>query len=336
LEVSVKFFALLSVLLVNLPAHAGSAKTVTCPDRTKRPTLECSTDVGLKQKVKQANVKLGQIPLAVGGRYKEQASGQITDSTYQFALKLESLCKEYNACLISPDQYRTESRALRNTIDKHLDLMNGYSGGRQDSAQLWANARQETLGQQLQMTYRVDAILAATARTVMHHSGEVLGAGDRVAFQVSLNQPAHLYILLLPSQGTPVLLYPDPRTGRSNPLQGGASIRIPANGAFVLDNVPGTETLQLIAAQRPLQDLESRLQALTGGQPAGTSVTQSISSTLCGGPSATRGMSLETTPADCPTDSIRGMSFDPSPTGQEISAVPGDDVIVVGHSIVHK
>lgn len=329
-------FSILLAVLLNVEAVAGRVDTVTCPDGAVRPTLDCSTDVGLKRKVKQANVKIGQIPLAVGGRYQVEASGEITDATYQFALKLESLCKEYNSCLVSPDQYRSEARDLRDSIDKHLNLMNGYKGGREESARLWSNARQENFKQKLQMTYRVDATLAATSTTVMHHSGQVLSSGDRVAFQVTLNKPAHLYILLLPSQGVPVLLFPDNRTGRTNPIDSGNTIRIPAKGAFVLDHVPGTEALQLIAAESPLTDLEDRLKSLSVGEDLGLGVKQSINNTLCSSPSMTRGMTLDTKPADCSTDGVRGMSFEPTTDGQEVSAVPGDDVIVVGHSIVHK
>lgn len=317
---------------------AKKVQALTCPDESVRPKLDCSSDVGLQKRVKSANVKLAHFQLGLGGRYEEEASGTITDSTYQFALQLERLCKEYNSCIITPDAYRAGSVQIRKVLQSHLTMMAGYAEGHQLGGKLWANATQQPLNQLISMDYRVEALRPSTGARIVHQSGTALQTGDRVSFHVTLNQQAHLYFLLLSSQGDAVGLFPDPRTGRMNPLPAGTTVRIPAGtGAFVLDSTPGTETLHLIATKQPLADLQERLRALGSDEKVdGVEVLQVIGTHLCSGGMDTRGMSLDSSSVQCGQWQTRGMPLDAAGDGQVVTAVPGDDVVMIQHTIIHN
>lgn len=335
----------LAPLLVSLFALSGCKPSdpdapsgdVTCPDGTLRPQIDCSQDVGLKGKVVDANASLGKIGLGLGARYEEGAVGQVTDSTYQLALQLESLCKDYNACVMDPAGYQVASSEIRSQLADHVRLVGRLEGG-ETSAEagdaVWANARPDLATQRVSIDYRIEAVKAGTSQAVIHRSGDRLSAGDGFRVVLRPSVQAYVYVLLLSSQGEASVLYPDPSMGMKNPAAGASEIAIPPDGLFVLDATPGTENVQVLVSKTPLTDLESRLSAMkSGGAPQPESVLEDVADLLCP-PGGKRGVTYTKTAAACDGVQHRGVVYQKSDTPR-IAAEPGDDVVVLQHLVEH-
>ena len=319
------------------PERQAPTADVTCPDGSLRPQIDCRQDVGLKGKVVDANASLGKIGLGLGASYEEGAVGQVTDSTYQLALQLESLCKDYNACVMDPAGYQAASSDIRRQLSDHVRLvgrLEGASGSPEDGDAVWANARPDLAAQRVAADVRVEAVKAGASQTLIHRDGDRLAAGD--GFRVVLRPAvqAHVYVLLLSSQGEASVLYPDPRMGMANPAAGGSEIAIPPDGLFVLDQTPGTETLQILVSSRPLTDLESRLASLAaGGEQPSKGVLERVGGLLCP-PGGKRGVTYTKTSAACDGRTHRGVVYQKREQPR-VAAVPGDDVVVLQHTIEH-
>ena len=311
---------------------------VTCPDGTLRPQIDCGQDVGLKGKVVDANASLGKIGLGLGARYEEGAVGQVTDSTYQLALQLEALCKDYNACVMDPAGYQVASSEIRSQLADHVRLVGRLEGGASSAEAgdaVWANARTDLAAQRVSVDYRVEAVRAGTSQAVIHRSGDRLTAGDGFRVVLRPSVQAHVYVLLLSSQGEASVLYPDASMGMKNPAAGGSEIAIPPDGLFVLDATPGTENVQVLVSKAPLADLEARLAAMksSGGAPQPSNVLEDVGKLLCP-PGGKRGVTYTKTAAACDGVRHRGVVYQKRETPR-IAAEPGDDVVVLQHLVEH-
>jgi len=340
------YLLFITMMAVPYPAEAGKktkAVTVSCPDGSTRPRLDCSSDMGLKERVVKTNASIPSLGLGFGGGYEERASGQITDSTYQMALSLERACKDFNACILSEADYLERTNAARTALGKHMTLTGQLQAGKPVGDQLWTNARPDLAKSRLEISYYVKAQAAGASQAVVHQSGQPLRSGDRIAFVVSPSHDAHVYLLLFSSQGEASQIFPMPEIGLTNPIPGGSQVTIPPTGSFELDDVTGTETLHLIAAKQPLADIDNRLRALKAGSPeTHTAVLHQIGNLLCRDEGMdTRGLNLATTSVTCGEHQTRGMSLSNMAVGNlgegsKLVALPNDDVIVEQHSIVHQ
>ncbi len=321
------------------PSSAGDGPTadVTCPDGSLRPQIDCRQDVGLKGKVVSANAQLGNIGLGIGGSYEEGAVGQVTDSTYQLALQLESLCKDYNACVMEPQGYQLASSEIRQQLADHVRLV-GRLEGAGSSAEagdaVWANARPDLAAERISVDYRVEAVKAGSSQALIHGTGDRLTAGDGFRVVLRPSVPSHVYVLLLSSQGEASVLYPNADMGTRNPASGGTEVAIPPDGFFVLDATPGTETIQVLVSRAPLNDLESRLAGLGEGTDAKSGgLLENVGDLLCP-PGGRRGVTYTKTSAACEGSTHRGVVYQKA-AQPKIAAVPGDDVVVLQHVVEH-
>ncbi len=310
---------------------------VTCPNGTLRPQIDCSSDLGLKGRVVDANASLGRIGLGIGASYEEGAVGAVTDSTYQLALQLESLCKDYNACAVDPVGYQAASSEIRTQLSEHVRLVGRLEGAASPQAgdAVWSNARPDLAAARVAADVRVEAVRAGSNETVLHRSGDRLHSGDGFRVVLRPSVQAHVYVLLLSSQGEGSVLYPDARMGTRNPASGGAEIAIPPDGLFVLDDVAGTETVQVLVSAKPLTDLEARLAAMQGSGSAAQPrpVLQRVGELLCP-PGGRRGVHYEKASAACDGRTHRGVVYQKTERPR-IAAVPGDDVVVLQHVVEH-
>lgn len=322
------------------PSTGRPGADVTCPDGAVRPTIDCTSDVGLKGKVVTANASLGKLGLGMGGGYQEGAVGQVTDSTYQLALQLESLCKDYNACAVDPAGYSAASSEIRAQLGTHLDLVGRLEGAGSASTDetlgdtIWENARPDLAKSRLSVEYRVEAVPKGGGATQLHRDEAPLKAGDGFRIVLRPSADAHVYVLMMSSQGAPTLLYPDASMGLSNPAAGGREIVIPPDGLFVLDDVAGEEALEILVSETPLTDLEARLATLGSGDAAGPNVLEPVAELLCP-PSGKRGVKYTKTTAVCGARRHRGVLYTKTQQPQ-IKAVPGDGVVVLQHVVTHR
>ncbi|MBC8072630.1 MAG: DUF4384 domain-containing protein [Deltaproteobacteria bacterium] len=323
------------------PGPKPPRHNVSCPDGTSRPTIDCQTDLGLRERVVAANASLGTTGIGIGGKYEERAVGQVTDSTYQLALRLESVCKDYNACVVSADTYSTQAQTVREQLTHHVAMVDGLSKGvtAQLGDEIWSNAVPQLASQRVAMDMRLEA--SSGGRTIVHDDGAPLTSGDKFRVVVRPTVTAYVYILLLSSSGEPSVLFPNPDMPLANPLPGGQEVAIPNDGAFELDKVKGEEHLQVLASSRPLPDLELRLKALAAGgappkQPE-QGVLGGIGDLLCDSADGKRGIKYTKSAVACAGNKVRGVIYKKAAgAAQKLVARPGDDVIVYQHRIDHR
>lgn len=314
---------------------------VSCPDGTTRPSMDCQTDLGLRERVVAANASLGKTGIGIGGKYEERAVGQVTDSTYQLALKLESACKDYNACVGTAESYSAQAQTIREQLDHHVTMVGGLNQGvtAQLGDEIWSNAVPQLAAQRLAIDVRLEA--KSGGQTIVHEDGAPLTSGDKFRIVVRPTVNAHVYVLLLSSSGEPSLLFPNPTMPLANPLPGGQEITIPNDGTFELDNVKGDETLQVLASLQPLGDLEQRLRTLAGGAPPPKQPEQGvlgdIGDLLCDDADGKRGIKYTKSAVQCAGRKMRGVVYKKAAgAAQKLVARPNDDVIVYQHHILHR
>lgn len=317
------------------PRHA-----VTCPDGSSRPSVDCQTDLGLRERVVAANASLGKTGIGLGGKYEERAVGQVTDSTYQLALKLESACKDYNACVVGPEVYSAQAQSIREQLGQHLALVDAFDRDRdaETGDRIWSNAVPQLAAGRLALDVRLEA--DSGGHTIVHADGAPLRSGDAFRIVVRPSVTAHVYVLLLSSSGESSVLFPDPHMPLANPLPGGQEVSIPSDGTFTLDDVRGPEHLQVLASATPLVDLEGRLAALARGEtgPAAEPVLGKIGGLLCDDASGLRGVTYTKSSAVCEQGrKVRGVIYKKAgQLAQRVAARPNDDVIVYQHAIDHR
>jgi len=343
--------ALASTLLIpgctHLPDRLNPSSPVIC-DGAQRPRVDCSSSRALRSQVLEVNAGLSQIGLGFDGKYETHALQQVRESTEHLALNLESMCEDYNACVLDRERYVEETGRIRELLSRHLRLAaeqrESAAPGRGD--ELWSNARPDLARARLSLAYRVEVRQGSGFRT--HHSGETLQTGDEIRFVLEPSRPAFVYVLLLSSQGTSARIFPLPELGLNNPLPEAARVTVPPpeRVRLQLDSNTGVEHLQIVASSTPLDGLAAasappppgaraeRAQAprvlrevgqLLCPETPGGALLAGASSVACNG-RLDRGLQL-TSPA---------AALDPSGGQTVLAAQPNDDVVVFQHEIVHR
>jgi hypothetical protein len=89
---------------------------------------------------------------------------------------------------------------------------------------------------------------------------DALHSGQRIAYYVTTDQPAYVYVMQFMSDGTHPLLFPDKGDQR---VEGHQETRVPSgNMYFELDASPGAENVYVIATREPLKSVDGELAEL--------------------------------------------------------------------------
>lgn len=323
--------------------EAASGTTVHCPDGSTRLTVRCASVAQLKGKVLEVNAGLPKIGLGFGGHLESQALAQVQSATHDLAMALDQKCEQYNACAIDAESWLQTEHTLR----QHVALAS-HPPSTPDPVYgnaLWSNAAPDLAAAQLRVRYQVQ-VREPGGDWQLHANGGPAFSGSALRFALEVNRPAHLYVLLLSSQGVPSVLFPIAAAGLDNPLPADSPVHIPRPGAgvYLLDDVTGREHLHIIASLMPLTDLEKRLQTL-GGHPTaaeGRVFLESLGELVCVDASPA---TLEASSVRCGASRDRGIVFQPDSPGDEANgspspslqlAVPNDTIIVHQHEIDHR
>ncbi|HOE18731.1 MAG TPA: CHAT domain-containing protein [Syntrophorhabdaceae bacterium] len=95
---------------------------------------------------------------------------------------------------------------------------------------------------------------------VIIREGGVLQSYDNFQVHFSTNKDAHVYLLIFDSENNAKLLFPDPKIQLGNKVKGYVDYVVPSmNQWFWLDENIGTETLYLLASEKPLDDIQDLL-----------------------------------------------------------------------------
>lgn len=93
-------------------------------------------------------------------------------------------------------------------------------------------------------------------REVLVSEGSVLRSRDNFQVHVESNRTAYLYVLLYDSQGRASQLYPDAKRSQSASVIERKETVVPDRDLwFWLDENPGTETVYVLASEKPLADI---------------------------------------------------------------------------------
>jgi hypothetical protein len=96
-------------------------------------------------------------------------------------------------------------------------------------------------------------------------------AGDRIGVAFMPVDTAYVYIVAIDGTGWTQALFPDPALGHSNPVFAGTEILLPGEALYGLDDVPGVETIYILASNQPRNDLSAQLGPFFGKErPAAT------------------------------------------------------------------
>lgn len=322
-------------------AACGGAKT---PDGL--PALDCSSEISY-QGVKTGG---GLEVLGVGNgkaSYEDTAIRQINDQVASYVAVQTRLCRDYNAGVVSRQEYNTAAAKIRETMTASASAAAKYASATTDDARkvaldglLRLSVPEAARPQELELSVTVDVELPASAggSKIVLRPGAPLPTNARVAFQLLASKAAHVYLFQKKPSGAIAVLFPDPRAGAQNPLGAGASVRIPKGDLRyrVNDEDLGLESVYLVASRSPLPALDRAAEDVASGkaQNVGNSpVLASFGTVAVGatppGCSKARALELEGGPAPTCTRS-RGLELEGEATTASMSVRtdPGDDTIV--------
>jgi hypothetical protein len=95
---------------------------------------------------------------------------------------------------------------------------------------------------------------------IIVREGSILRSHDNFQVHLETNRPAYVYILLYDSQGKASQLFPDPKFDHPGFVKEGVRLVVPSNNLwFWLDEHGGTETLYVLASEKPMSDIKDLL-----------------------------------------------------------------------------
>jgi hypothetical protein len=103
--------------------------------------------------------------------------------------------------------------------------------------------------------------------------GVTLLSGDQLKIRFAADRDGFLYIINFDSSGKTQIIFPHSEISLSNRIEAGKLYEIPDDSEqwYFLDNVPGKETMYLIAAPFQIQNLDQLVAHFTGEQPRANS-----------------------------------------------------------------
>ncbi len=105
---------------------------------------------------------------------------------------------------------------------------------------------------------------------VLMHEGSVLHSHDNFQVHLETSRYAYVYILLYDSQGKASQLFPDPKIEQPGFVPGLRQIVIPDDDSwFWLDENTGTETVYVLASEKPMADIRGLLARMESVDDAG-------------------------------------------------------------------
>jgi hypothetical protein len=118
---------------VLLSAVSCGPHTLHCPDGP-RMEMHCGAAEVLREKVVGANLHVGNF--GGGFDYASKLAGKATDKSFKMAMRLRALCDEYNSCAVTLADYRHQSKQIRGSLFRHVDLADKMQGGRLNPKEL--------------------------------------------------------------------------------------------------------------------------------------------------------------------------------------------------------
>lgn len=345
--------AVATIVLASAACTVKTASNVDCGGEN-RPSVDCSSEVSYQGY--KADGGFGIMNLAQGAaKFEETALRRINEATERFITVQTRLCRDYNACALDKTEYNTESKDIREKLEKVPVMVEKVktAGSADDRAQALdslyryavpAEERVEEVG--LRLGLEADLPPDAGGQRITVRPGAPLPTDARVWFWVEVIPEAYVYIFQKSAKGEVTVLFPDERIGTKNPLQGESRARIP-NGDLkfkVNEKDLGIENVYFAASRKPLPSLDQALARVREGKTTTIGQDKLLSGfeslpTTGSSDRKCRGLELDVAPTSGCTRQ-RGLELDVSGgfgEGSTIGAVtePGDHLIVYNFSFNH-
>jgi serine/threonine protein kinase len=158
-------------------------------------------------------------------------------------------------------------------------------------------------------SYRIDAGLYRVSEVGESRlrPGDRVAPGDRLAMQIELSQPAHVYVVNEDDSGESYLLFPLPNQNVTNPIPAGHPVRLPTGGDtplyWTVTSAGGHEHFVIFATPEPLPGFDRMFASLPHPQLNAPVVAAPLTTEAVGG--LLRG--------------VGGLTKSPRPTGNKLA-----------------
>ncbi|MCZ6548575.1 MAG: CHAT domain-containing protein [Deltaproteobacteria bacterium] len=113
---------------------------------------------------------------------------------------------------------------------------------------------------------------------VLVKEGSILRSRDNFQIHLATDRPSSIYVLLYDSQGRASQLFPNPEIDRPGFIEAGTRVVVPDKDLwFWLDENAGTETIYVLASEKPMSDIRGLLtQMVAAGREEKRRISQEI------------------------------------------------------------
>ncbi|MBI4703704.1 MAG: DUF4384 domain-containing protein [Deltaproteobacteria bacterium] len=247
----------------------------------KRVTVDCSSEIRYQGVTGEAGVSIMNIA-GISGKLEESAIRQVSEQVQQFVAMQTRNCRDYNACILDPEQYRREATDIRERMTIIPALVDALKSAKSESERMRIldklyrgvvpdEKRTEEITFQLRMIARLPERLGGNTYAIT--PGAMVPTDARTAFEVWVSKTAYVYMFQTTAKGGITVLFPDPRIGTRNPLSGGLTQRIPYSGQAgkqqffrVNEQDIGVENVYFVVSGKQVSDLDSALEKVKSEQ----------------------------------------------------------------------
>ncbi len=226
---------------------------------------DCDTEI--KYDARKVAGRVDVAKFGVQAETSVAAVREVDSAVERYSSRWRTLCMDYKNGAMTPDEYREESRELRQRMEKLESMMLVLEHA--PDAESYQRALKELYVAMVPSEQAVDlkldfGVLAqppgAASYTAVQPEGSI-ATGTRVYFSVKTTAQAHVYVYQESARGEINVMFPHPRMPMANPLPAGRELRIPPEpGYFTLDaQGVGDEQVHSVASLEPLTRLETSL-----------------------------------------------------------------------------
>ena len=192
---------------------------------------------------------------------------EVDAAVERYSSRWRSLCMDYKNGAMTPEEYRGESRALRQRMES-LETQLLVLEHAPDAASYQAALKQIYVSmvppeQAVDLKFELGVMAQKEGEqgfTAVAQDGSI-ATGTRVYFTLKTTAQAHIYLYQETPDGKINVMFPHPAMPMANPLPAGQELRIPPTpGFFTLEaEGVGREQVHVVASLEPLTQLATSL-----------------------------------------------------------------------------
>jgi len=226
---------------------------------------DCDTEIRYDARKVEGRVDVAKF--GVEAKTSVEAVRQVDAAVERYTSRWRTLCMDYKNGAMTPEEYRSESRDLRERMERLESQLLVLEHA--PDAESYQKALKEIYNSMVSAEQAVDlrldfGVLAQkpgeSSFTAVPRDGKI-ATGTRVYFRVKTNAQAHVYLYQETAKGEINVMFPHPKMPMANPLPAGKELRIPPEpGYFTLEAEGlGVEQVHIVASAEPLAKLETSL-----------------------------------------------------------------------------